>query len=72
LSEKLTGLKKKIILLGTIWPYRSGGIATFNERLTRALLEHGDEVINYTIPPSFFPAKPSFLISQPRKGWTSK
>jgi D-inositol-3-phosphate glycosyltransferase len=61
LSEKLTGLKKKIILLGTIWPYRSGGIATFNERLTRALLEHGDEVINYTFSlqyPSFlFPGK---------------
>lgn len=54
-------MKKKIILLGTIWPYRSGGIATFNERLTRALIENGDEVINYTFSlqyPSFlFPGK---------------
>ncbi len=56
-----TALKKKIILLGTTWPFRSGGIATFNERLTRALIDNGDEVINYTFSlqyPSFlFPGK---------------
>jgi len=54
-------LKKKIILLGTTWPFRSGGISTFNERLTRALFDNGDEVINYTFSlqyPSFlFPGK---------------
>ena len=54
-------MKKKIILLGTTWPSRSGGIATFNERLTKALIENGDEVINYTFSlqyPSFlFPGK---------------
>ena len=54
-------MKKRIILLGTIWPFRSGGIATFNERLTRALIDSGDEVINYTFSlqyPSFlFPGK---------------
>jgi len=54
-------LKRKIILLGTTWPFRSGGIATFNERLTRALIEGGDEVIIYTFSlqyPSFlFPGK---------------
>jgi len=54
-------LKRKIILLGTTWPFRSGGIATFNERLTRALIDNGDEVINYTFTlqyPSFlFPGK---------------
>jgi D-inositol-3-phosphate glycosyltransferase len=54
-------LKRKIILLGTTWPFRSGGIATFNERLTRALIDNGDEVINYTFSlqyPSFlFPGK---------------
>lgn len=54
-------MKKKIILVGTIWPFRSGGIATFNERLTRALIESGDQVINYTFSlqyPSFlFPGK---------------
>ncbi|MCX6239193.1 MAG: glycosyltransferase [Bacteroidia bacterium] len=54
-------MKRKIILLGTIWPFRSGGIATFNERVTRALIDNGDEVINYTFSlqyPSFlFPGK---------------
>lgn len=54
-------MKRKIILLGTTWPFRSGGIATFNERLTRALIDGGDEVINYTFSlqyPSFlFPGK---------------
>ncbi len=61
LPENLTALNMKIILLGTIWPFRSGGIATFNERLTRALIDGGDEVINYTFSlqyPSFlFPGK---------------
>ena len=54
-------MKKKIILLGTTWPFRGGGITTFNERLTKALIENGDEVINYTFSlqyPSFlFPGK---------------
>ncbi len=54
-------MKRKIILLGTTWPFRSGGIATFNERLTRALIDNGDEVINFTFSlqyPSFlFPGK---------------
>ena len=54
-------MKRKIILLGTTWPFRSGGIATFNERLTRALIDGGDEVIIYTFSlqyPSFlFPGK---------------
>ena len=57
-------MKRKIILLGTTWPFRSGGIATFNERLTRALIDGGDEVINYTFSlqyPSFlFPGKTQF------------
>ena len=57
-------MKKKIILLGTTWPFRSGGISTFNERLTKALIDNGDEVINYTFSlqyPSFlFPGKTQF------------
>jgi D-inositol-3-phosphate glycosyltransferase len=61
LSSNLIILKRKIILLGTTWPFRSGGIATFNERLTKALIDNGDEVINYTFTlqyPSFlFPGK---------------
>ena len=54
-------MKRKIILVGTTWPFRSGGIATFNERLTRAMIENGDEVTIYTFSlqyPSFlFPGK---------------
>jgi glycosyltransferase involved in cell wall biosynthesis len=57
-------LKKKIILLGTTWPFRGGGIATFNERLAKALAENGDEVIIYTFSlqyPSFlFPGKTQY------------
>jgi len=57
-------VKKKIILVGTTWPFRSGGITTFNERLTKALIDNGDEVINYTFSlqyPSFlFPGKTQF------------
>ena len=57
-------MKKKIILLGTTWPFRSGGISTFNERLSKALMEDGNEVINYTFSlqyPSFlFPGKTQY------------
>jgi len=57
-------LKKKIILLGTSWPFRGGGIATFNERLAKALAENGDEVTIYTFSlqyPSFlFPGKTQY------------
>ncbi len=57
----MTGYKKKIVLLGTSWPFRSGGIATFNERLARALVEEGNELIIYTFslqyPAFLFPGK---------------
>ena len=72
LPENLTALKRKIILLGTIWPFRSGGISTFNERLTRALIDGGDEVINYTFSlqyPSFlFPGKTQLSDQPPPEG----
>jgi glycosyltransferase involved in cell wall biosynthesis len=54
-------VKKKIVLLGTTWPFRPGGIATFNERLARALISEGHEVVIFTFSlqyPSFlFPGK---------------
>ncbi len=54
-------MKKRIILLGTTWPFRSGGISTFNERLARAFIDSGDQVTIYTFSlqyPSFlFPGK---------------
>jgi glycosyltransferase involved in cell wall biosynthesis len=57
----MTSAKKKIVLLGTTWPFRPGGIATFNERLARALISEGNDVTIYTFSlqyPSFlFPGK---------------
>src|SRR5665647_864502 len=56
--------KKRIILLGTTWPFRPGGIATFNERLARALIAEGHEVIIYTFslqyPNFLFPGKSQY------------
>ncbi len=53
--------KKQIVLLGTTWPFRPGGIATFNERLARALVSAGNEVTIYTFslqyPGFLFPGK---------------
>lgn len=57
----MTDTKKRIVLLGTTWPFRPGGIATFNERLARALISDGNDVTIYTFSlqyPSFlFPGK---------------
>ncbi len=54
-------VKKQIVLLGTTWPFRPGGIATFNERLARALISEGNKVIIYTFslqyPGFLFPGK---------------
>jgi glycosyltransferase involved in cell wall biosynthesis len=61
LHLNMAQLKKRIILLGTTWPFRSGGIATFNERLARALINDGNEVTIYTFslqyPGFLFPGK---------------
>ena len=57
----MTSEKKKIVLLGTTWPFRPGGIATFNERLARALINEGHDVTIYTFslqyPGFLFPGK---------------
>jgi glycosyltransferase involved in cell wall biosynthesis len=53
----------KIIIIGTVHPYR-GGLAAFNERLAREFLKEGHEVEVYTFTlqyPSFlFPGKTQF------------
>ncbi len=51
------GRRRKVIIIGSAWPLRGGGIATFNERLARAYQDRGDEVIIY----SFSLQYPSFL-----------
>jgi D-inositol-3-phosphate glycosyltransferase len=57
----MVNLKKHIFILGTTWPFRSGGISTFNERLARALISEGNEVTIYTFslqyPGFLFPGK---------------
>jgi len=57
-------LNKKVIILGTSWPFRGGGISTYNERLARALAGHGYDVTIYTFTlqyPSFlFPGKTQY------------
>lgn len=57
-------MKPELILIGTSWPFRSGGIATFNERLATAFQEQGYTVTIYTFSlqyPSFlFPGKTQY------------
>lgn len=54
----------RIVILGTAYPYRGGGIATFNERLATELQNEGHEVEIYTFTlqyPSFlFPGKTQY------------
>lgn len=57
-------MQKKIALIGTAWPFRGGGIASFNERLARAFLDQGYAVTIYNFSlqyPSFlFPGKTQY------------
>jgi D-inositol-3-phosphate glycosyltransferase len=55
---------KKVVIIGSAYPLRGGGLATFNERLARELQSEGCEVIIYTFSlqyPSFlFPGKSQY------------
>ena len=51
------GSRRKVIIIGSAWPLRGGGIATFNERLAKAYMDNGFDVIIY----SFSLQYPSFL-----------
>ncbi len=57
-------MQKKIALIGTAWPFRGGGIASFNERLARAFQDEGFDVTIYNFSlqyPSFlFPGKSQY------------
>lgn len=57
-------MKQELILIGTTWPFRGGGIASFNERLARAFQDQGFKVTIYTFSlqyPSFlFPGKSQY------------
>ncbi len=54
----------KIVILGTSWPYRGGGIATYNERLARQFMAEGHkvEILTFTLqyPDFLFPGKTQY------------
>jgi D-inositol-3-phosphate glycosyltransferase len=56
--------KRKVIIIGTAYPFRGGGMSTYNERLARAFQQRGDEVLIYTFslqyPGFLFPGKTQF------------
>lgn len=54
---------RRVCIIGTAYPFR-GGLAAYNERLARAFMKNGDEVIIYTFtlqyPEIFFPGKSQY------------
>ncbi len=59
----------RIIILGSAYPLRGGGLATFNERLARAFMAQGHEVSIYTFslqyPSVLFPGKTQYSDEEP-------
>jgi glycosyltransferase involved in cell wall biosynthesis len=55
---------RKVVIIGSAYPLRGGGLATFNERLARAFIQNGDQVRIETFSlqyPSFlFPGKTQY------------
>jgi len=56
--------KRRVIIIGTAYPFRGGGMSTYNERMARAFQQRGDEVIIYTFslqyPGFLFPGKTQY------------
>jgi D-inositol-3-phosphate glycosyltransferase len=56
--------KRNVIIIGTAYPFRGGGMSTYNERLAKALQQRGDEVTIYTFslqyPGFLFPGKTQY------------
>lgn len=65
-------MKRKIVIVGSAYPLRGGGIATFNERMAKAFIDHGDEVKIYTFslqyPSILFPGKTQYSDEAPPEG----
>lgn len=63
---------RKIAIVGSAYPLRGGGIATFNERMAKAFIDNGDEVKIYTFslqyPSILFPGKTQFSEEDPPDG----
>ena len=56
--------KRNVVIIGTAYPFRGGGISTFNERMARAFMQQGDQVTIYTFslqyPGYLFPGKTQY------------
>jgi glycosyltransferase involved in cell wall biosynthesis len=50
-------MNKKVIIIGSAWPLRAGGLATFNERLAKQFTQEGFDTSIYTFSLQY----PSFL-----------
>ncbi len=50
-------MKKKVIIIGSAWPLRAGGLATFNERLAKQFIQEGFDTSIYTFSLQY----PNFL-----------
>jgi len=61
--------KRNVIIIGTAYPFRGGGMSTYNERLARAYQQHGDKVTIYTFslqyPGFLFPGKTQYSAESP-------
>jgi D-inositol-3-phosphate glycosyltransferase len=61
--------KRKVIIIGTAYPFRGGGMSTYNERLARAYQQRGDEVTIFTFslqyPGFLFPGKTQYSTDPP-------
>ena len=64
--------KRSIIIVGSAYPLRGGGISTFNERLARAYQDLGDDVSIFTFslqyPAIFFPGTTQYSSEAPPEG----
>ncbi|HNW53032.1 MAG TPA: glycosyl transferase family 1, partial [Bacteroidales bacterium] len=61
--------KRRVIIIGTAYPFRGGGMSTYNERLARAFMQRGDQVTIYTFslqyPGFLFPGKTQYSTEPP-------
>lgn len=61
--------KRRVIIIGTAYPFRGGGMSTYNERLARAFMQRGDLVTIYTFslqyPGFLFPGKTQYSTEPP-------
>jgi len=61
--------QRNVIIIGTAYPFRGGGMSTYNERLARAFQQRGDKVTIYTFslqyPGFLFPGKTQYSIEPP-------